>query len=55
MIGLSIQAALIIGALFCMGCERGPAPTDPRTFGELDPAVATLLDELTASVNADRS
>src|SRR5688572_9493798 len=55
MIRASIQAALIIGALFCFGCERGPAPTDPRTFGELDPAVATLLDELTASVNADRS
>ena len=51
----SVRAALIIGLLLSSACQRGPAPADPRTFGELDPAVATLLDELTASVNADRS
>ena len=49
----------ILHSAFCIavltGCGRGPIPQDPRTFGELDPAVATLLDELTASVNADRS
>ena len=49
----------ILHSAFCiavlMGCGRGPIPQDPRTFGELDPAVATLLDELTGSVNADRS
>lgn len=47
--------ALIIGSLLLTGCERGPVPDDPATFGELDPAVATLLEELTAAVNADRS
>jgi tetratricopeptide (TPR) repeat protein len=41
--------------LFLAACDRGPIPQDPRTFGELDPAVATLLNELTAAVNADRS
>jgi tetratricopeptide (TPR) repeat protein len=50
----TVRAALIIGTLLS-GCARGPAPADPRTFGELDPAVAALLDELTAAVNADRS
>jgi tetratricopeptide (TPR) repeat protein len=52
---LSVRTALIIGLLLSSACQRGPAPADPATFGELDPAVATLLDELTASVNADRS
>ena len=37
------------------GCEQGRAPADPRTFGDLDPAVVDLLNELTAAVNADRS
>jgi tetratricopeptide (TPR) repeat protein len=37
------------------GCGPGAAPPDPRTFGDLDPAVIELLDELTAAVNADRS
>lgn len=41
--------------LLAAGCEQQPAPADPRTFGELDPAVATLLEELTAAVNTDRS
>lgn len=41
--------------LFLAGCHRGAIPADPRTFGALDPAVAELLDELTAAVNADRS
>ena len=50
-----MRAALIIGLLLSSACERGPAPTDPGTLGELDPAVAALLDELTAAVNADRS
>ena len=50
-----VRAALIIGALLCFGCDRGPRPADPATFGELDPAVAALLDELTAAVNDDRS
>ena len=50
-----MRAALIIGLLLSSACERGPAPANPRTFGELDPAVAALLDELTAAVNADRS
>jgi tetratricopeptide (TPR) repeat protein len=52
---LSVRTALIIGLLLSSACQREPAPADPDTFGELDPAVATLLDELTASVNADRS
>ena len=41
--------------MIASACERGPAPADPATFGELDPAVATLLAELTQSVNDDRS
>src|SRR5687768_12252845 len=41
--------------LLCCACERGPRPADPATFGELDPAVTALLNELTAAVNADRS
>jgi cellulose synthase operon protein C len=51
----SVRAALIIVALLCCGCEHGPMPVDPATFGELDPAVAQLLNELTAAVKADRS
>ena len=47
--------APIIGMLLSASCARVPAPADPRTFGELDPAVATLLDELTSAVNANRS
>lgn len=50
-----MRAALLVGLLLASACERGPAPADPDTFGELDPAVAALLDELTAGVNADRS
>src|SRR5688572_9467966 len=53
--GRRAWTALIIAMLLSAGCARGPAPADPRTFGELDPAVAALLDELTAAVNADRS
>ena len=52
---MSVRTALLIGLLLSAACQRGPVPADPGTFGELDPAVATLLDELTASVNADRS
>jgi tetratricopeptide (TPR) repeat protein len=51
----TVRAALIIGALLGIGCERGPRPDDPATFGELDPSVAALLEELTAAVNARRS
>ena len=51
----SVRAAVVIWSLLLFGCERGPVPADPRTFGELDPAVSSLLDELTAAVNADRS
>ena len=36
-------------------CERGPRPADPATFGALDPAVAALITELTAAVNANRA
>lgn len=50
-----VRAAMLLGALVSCSCERGPSPPDPRTFGELDPAVASLLDELTTGVNADRS
>ena len=50
-----IFAVVVIALLISSACERGPAPADPRTFGELDPAVATLLAELTQSVNDDRS
>ena len=50
-----VGAALISGALICFGCERGPAPADPATLGDIDPAVAELIDELTADVNARRS
>lgn len=48
-------AAVIIGSLLSPACQRGPTPADPQTFGALDPAVTTLLDELTASVKAGRS
>lgn len=37
-----------------MACDRGPAPPDPSTFDALDPAVKTLLTELTATVDAHR-
>ena len=50
-----IWAALVGGILLTIGCRRGPAPAEPGTLGELDAAVATLLTELTAAVNADRS
>ena len=53
--GAPVRAVLIIGALLYLGCEHGPAPPDPRTFGELDPAVIALLNELTAAVNDRRS
>jgi tetratricopeptide (TPR) repeat protein len=46
---------LIIGGLLAPACNRGPKPPDPAALGDLDPAVRTLLDELTASVNDDRS
>ncbi len=55
MLARSVRAAVVIWSLLLFGCERGPVPADPRTFGELDPAVSSLLDELTAAVNADRS
>lgn len=48
-------ATLMTGALLCCGCERGPTPADPATFGDVDPAVSALLNELTAAVNAARS
>ena len=50
-----VWVALIVGILVSAGCDRGPVPADPGTFGDLDPAVTTLLSELTAAVNADRS
>jgi tetratricopeptide (TPR) repeat protein len=50
-----VWAAVIIGSLLSPACQRGPTPADPHTFGALDPDVTTLLDELTASVKADRS
>jgi tetratricopeptide (TPR) repeat protein len=37
------------------GCDPSAAPPDPRTLGNLDPAVTALVEELTAAVNADRS
>src|SRR5688500_5786230 len=51
----SLGAALTIVALLCSGCERGPRPADPASFGELDSAVAALLNELTAAVHDGRS
>jgi tetratricopeptide (TPR) repeat protein len=50
-----VRAVLVIGAVICVACEREPAPADPATLGELDPAVAALLNELTAAVNERRS
>lgn len=50
-----IRATLIVFILLSAACGRGPAPAEPGTFGGLDPAVMTLLNELTAAVNADRS
>ena len=50
-----IRATLIVFILLSAACGRGPAPAEPGTFGDLDPAVMTLLNELTAAVNADRS
>lgn len=50
-----VWSALIVGAVLSSGCSRGPTPPDVATYGELDPAVATLLNDLTAGVNADRS
>ena len=45
----------VVWLSFLGGCDSGAAPQDPRTFGNLDPAVIELLDELTAAVNTDRS
>ena len=50
-----IRATLIVFILLSAACGRGPAPAEPGTFGDLDPAVMTLLNELTAAVNADCS
>lgn len=50
-----LRAALFVLTLLSAGCSRGPAPADPGTFGDLDPAVRTLLLELTAAVNVDRT
>ncbi len=55
MIAASIRAATVICALLTVSCERGLPPPDPRTYGDVDPAVASLLEELTAAVNAKRS
>ena len=51
----AVGAALVAGTLLSLGCDRGPRPPDPATFGDLDPAVGELLKELTATVNAHRS
>ena len=55
MLTRAVRAALVVATLLFFGCERGPRPADPATFGDLDPAVGELLGELTAAVNADRS
>jgi tetratricopeptide (TPR) repeat protein len=47
--------ALAVVTLAAAGCTRGPAPPDPSSFAALDPAVRTLLDELIAGVDEDRS
>ncbi|MEO8678109.1 MAG: tetratricopeptide repeat protein [Vicinamibacterales bacterium] len=49
------RASFMLFVVLVAGCGRGPAPPDPAALGELDPAVRSLLDELTASVNADRA
>ena len=49
-----LRATLVVLTLLSTGCSRGPAPADPGTLGDVDPAVMTLLTELTAAVNADR-
>lgn len=51
----AVWAALFAGTLLAAGCDGGAVPADPGTFGNLDPAVKTLLDELTAAVNGDRA
>lgn len=48
------HAALLVGLLLSAACAAGPAPPDPASVGEVDPAVRALVDELTAEVNADR-
>ena len=49
-----VWVALIVGNV-AVGCDRGPVPPDTTSYGSLDPAVSTLLAELTASVNTDRT
>lgn len=51
----SMWPALIIGTWLAAACNGAPSPPDPRSFAALDPAVASLLDELTAAVDGDRS
>ena len=52
--GWARGAALIVSIVLASACDRTPPPPDPATLGNVDPAVRTLVDELTASVNADR-
>jgi tetratricopeptide (TPR) repeat protein len=48
-------ALFIIGGLLAWACRRGPEPPDPASLRDLDPAVQALIDEMTTSVNEDRS
>lgn len=50
-----IRVAAIVLTLLSVACSHGPAPAEPATFGDLDAAVLTLLTELTAAVNAERT
>jgi tetratricopeptide (TPR) repeat protein len=53
------RVALVVGTFVLIGplasCSRGPVPPDLTTLGQLDPAVQTLVSELTAGVNANRT
>jgi tetratricopeptide (TPR) repeat protein len=50
-----ILPLLVLVLASSAGCRGGPAPPDAAALGELDPAVRALVDELTTSVNDDRS
>jgi tetratricopeptide (TPR) repeat protein len=51
--GARAWAPVVAGLFFLVaGCRRPPAPPNPDTLGQLDPAVKSLINELTAAVKA---
>jgi tetratricopeptide (TPR) repeat protein len=55
LVGAVPRAAVVVGILLAVSCNRGPVPPDLSALGSLDPAVLTLLRDLKARVDDRRS